>query len=219
MFQAEIHLQQEKYCVLHGLAEEFDATYDIAIEEHHDHLVTFVLELDEPRPEHQAFLEASEQVERVEKLDTGRYLVTKQSCGAYAAVEQNHGILRRRNHITANHRVYTVLLFRREDLRAMVDEFRQVGAVTLGKITRFDEPTHQLTARQEEVVSVALELGYFEWPRRIKSEELAAELDISRATLLEHLRKAESKLITAALDDGPGHGERDFDERPRQQTT
>ncbi|MWG36289.1 helix-turn-helix domain-containing protein [Halomarina oriensis] len=201
MFQAEIHLQQEKYCVLHGLADRFDATFDIAIEEHHDHLVTFVLELDDARPEHVAFLETADQVERVEELESGRFLVTKRSCGAYAAVEQNHGILRRRNHITPTHRVYTVLLFRREDLRAMIDEFRQVGAVTLGKITRFDEPSHQLTGRQREVVSVALELGYFEWPRRINSEQLAAELDISRATLLEHLRKAESKLITAALDD------------------
>ncbi|MFD1514233.1 helix-turn-helix domain-containing protein [Halomarina rubra] len=202
MFQAEIHIQQERYCVLSGLAERFDATYDIAIEEHHDHLVTFVLELDNATDEHVAFLEDSEQVERVEQLEPGRYLVTKRSCGAYSAIEQNHGILRRRNHITADHRVYTVLLFRREDLRAMIDEFREIGAVTLGKITRFEEPTHRLTTRQEEVVSAALDLGYFEWPRRLNSEELAAELDISRATLLEHLRKAESKLITAALEDG-----------------
>lgn len=202
MFQAEIHLQQDKYCVLAGLADRFGVTFDIAIEEHHDHHVTFVIELDDPADEHVEFLERSEQVQRIETLEAGKYLVTKRSCGAYSAIEQNHGILRRRTHITSNHRVYTVLLFRREDLKAMIDEFRTIGAVTLGKITRFEEPSHRLTDRQREVVDTALRLGYFEWPREINSEELAAELDIGRATLLEHLRKAESKLLTAALEGG-----------------
>jgi predicted DNA binding protein len=37
--------------------------------------------------------------------------------------------------------------------------------------------------------------GYYEWPREASTRELADELDVSKTTLLEHLRKAEAKLL------------------------
>jgi len=215
MFQAEIHLRQDKACVVSALAERFDTTFDIEIEELHDHLVTFVIEADDEGGEFYEFLTASEQVERVECLEEGTYLVTKESCGAYAAIDRNHGILRRRNFISANRRVYTVLFFRREDLRAMIEAFDDIGTVTLGSVSQFNESTSELTDRQYEVVERALERGYFEWPRATGSEELAAELGISRATFLEHLRKAQSKLLSDALDDGHPTGGRN----PREVTS
>jgi predicted DNA binding protein len=200
MFEAEIHLQQHKPCVVSQLAAEFDTTIEIAIEELHDDLVTFVIELDERLTGVLNRLTDSEQVQHVEDLDGGNYLVTKTSCGAYSAIERNHGILRRPNVVDANRRVYTVLFFRREDLRAMIEEFRKIGTVTLGKVVLFEDGGVRLTDRQHEVIEHALAAGYFEWPREVTSDELAAELSISRATLLEHLRKAESKLLTDALD-------------------
>jgi len=41
----------------------------------------------------------------------------------------------------------------------------------------------------------AREAGYYEWPRGASTRELADDLDVSKTTLLEHLRKAESKLL------------------------
>lgn len=52
-----------------------------------------------------------------------------------------------------------------------------------------------LSARQEEVFTLAQKRGYYEWPRQISADDLATELDISKTTLLEHLRKAEAKLL------------------------
>jgi predicted DNA binding protein len=204
MFQATIHLQQNKDCVLSEFAETFDVSFDTIIEELHDHRVTFVIELDHCAAEYAEFLRASEQVSHFEQLDGERYLVTKRSCGAYAAVDRNHGILRRRSVITANRREYTVLFFCREDLRAMMDEFRQVGDVALGSLSKFHESTSTLTDRQFEVLECALEAGYFEWPRDADSETVAGQLGISRATFLEHLRKAQSKLLTEAIEE---HGQ------------
>jgi predicted DNA binding protein len=201
MFQATIHLQQEKDCVLSEFAETFDVSFDIAIEELHDHQVTFVIELQHCSEEITDFFTSSPQVKHFEQLDKGSYLVTKDSCGAYSAVDRNHGILRRRSVITANRRDYTVLFFRREDLKAMIEDFKKTGEVTLGKVTRFNESTAELTDRQFEVVKRALEEGYFEWPRDASSDEIAEELDISRATFLEHLRKAQSKLLTKAIEE------------------
>lgn len=201
MFQAEIHLDQEKSCVLDEFAERFDVSFDVAIEELHDHLVTFVIDLERREEAYESFLRGSDQVSHVERLNETSYLVTKRSCGAYTAVDQNHGVLRRQSLISPARRVYTVLFFRREDLRAIVDGFRDIGTVTLENVTEFAASTPRLTDRQREVVRYALEAGYFEWPRRATSEEVAAGLGISRTTFLEHLRKGEAKILEEALDD------------------
>ncbi|WP_254762628.1 helix-turn-helix domain-containing protein [Natrinema marinum] len=201
MFQAEIHLQQEKACVLDDFADHFGTSFDVEIEELHDHLVTFTIRIEEPREEYVEFFADAEQVEHVERLDEATYLITKTSCGAYSAVERNHGVLRRKSRVRGDRRVYTVLFFRREDLRAMIDDFSRIGTVTLGKLTEFERSKSMLTDRQLEVVTRALEEGYFEWPRRIDSEELAEGLGISRTTMLEHLRKAQSKLLTSAIEE------------------
>jgi predicted DNA binding protein len=95
--------------------------------------------------------------------------------------------------------VYTVLLFRREDLKAMIEEFKHIGVPTLGSITRFDEPSSKLTARQHEVVEQAFEQGYFDLPRRHTAEEIAQTLDIDHSTFLEHVRKAQRKILSTAL--------------------
>lgn len=53
----------------------------------------------------------------------------------------------------------------------------------------------ELTARQHEVMQTAVELGYYEVPRRATCGDIAAELDCATSTVDEHLRKAESRLV------------------------
>ncbi|WP_440763496.1 helix-turn-helix domain-containing protein [Natronorubrum sp. DTA7] len=55
--------------------------------------------------------------------------------------------------------------------------------------------TDCLSERQREVFELARTSGYYRWPRETTAADLAAELDVAEATLLEHLRKAESKLL------------------------
>ncbi|MEM0448932.1 MAG: helix-turn-helix domain-containing protein [Methanomassiliicoccales archaeon] len=52
-----------------------------------------------------------------------------------------------------------------------------------------------LTKRQEKVVSTALELGYYDFPRRISAKELARRLNVSPSTLSEILQRSERKLV------------------------
>jgi HTH DNA binding domain len=59
-----------------------------------------------------------------------------------------------------------------------------------------DSILHRLTERQRRILSAAYTHGYYDVPRRIDSEELAEKLDIVKSTLVEHLRKAEKRLIT-----------------------
>ena len=56
-----------------------------------------------------------------------------------------------------------------------------------------------LTTRQREVFERAVELGYYEIPRGVNQEELAEALGCAASTVDEHLRKAESKMLSALV--------------------
>lgn len=58
-----------------------------------------------------------------------------------------------------------------------------------------------LTARQQEVLDVAVGEGYYEDPREATQEDLADELGVSPATVGEHLRRIERRVF-AGYDPG-----------------
>ena len=54
----------------------------------------------------------------------------------------------------------------------------------------------KMTSRQEKVLRSALELGYYEYPKRINTEQLADILEIRSSTLSEILRRAEKNVVS-----------------------
>lgn len=58
----------------------------------------------------------------------------------------------------------------------------------------------RLTDRQREALHTAYIAGFFEWPRGHSGEEIAATMNISQSTFLQHLRAAERKLLSVLLD-------------------
>jgi len=57
-----------------------------------------------------------------------------------------------------------------------------------------------LTDRQLQALRKAYYANYFEWPRDISGEELAASMDISRSTFHQHLRAAQRKVLAELFD-------------------
>lgn len=202
MFTATLHFTQHRECILRELTADIDAHFPIEIEEIQNGFVTFVLRAGPHADSFQSDLERADHVDHVKRLDDENVLVTKPSCGAYSAIYQNHGTLRRSNTVSGRQREYNVLVFQREDLKHIIDDLEGFGTVTLGKLEEFKASTDSpLTERQREVVTEALARGYYDWPRKITNEDLAVALGISRATLHEHLRKAEHALLSSALAD------------------
>lgn len=57
-----------------------------------------------------------------------------------------------------------------------------------------------LTNRQREALNTALRMGYFDYPRQANASEVAASMEINRSTLVEHLSRAQAKLLGDLFD-------------------
>lgn len=163
--------------------------------------IRFVVDAGEKRDEMAATLESSDVVRDFELVGDDQLLITKRSSGALPIIRENHGMLQRMSQFYGRSRVFDVVVFRRADLKAIISELRSLGTVELRKLKPFEGPSTRLSKRQAEVVGYALEHGYYDWPRETSVESIAAEFDVSRPTVLEHLRRAEKKLLSDALAD------------------
>jgi hypothetical protein len=61
-------------------------------------------------------------------------------------------------------------------------------------------PLNQLTEKQREVLITSYHMGYYDIPRRSTSLEVAKELGLADATIVEHLRKAEQRLLKHIIE-------------------
>ena len=92
------------------------------------------------------------------------------------------------------------LFLERDAIRRAQDHFEEAG-VSFDVDRIYDQRegdlgAHGLTEKQHRALTVALKKGYYEIPRRITAQELAAELDISHQALSEQLRRAHEAVVT-----------------------
>lgn len=64
-----------------------------------------------------------------------------------------------------------------------------------------NSPISRLTEKQQEAISLAFRLGYFDTPRKISVDKLAAKLGLASSTLAVHLRRAERRLLVEVLNE------------------
>lgn len=64
-----------------------------------------------------------------------------------------------------------------------------------------DSPLTGLTQKQRDILVSAFRLGYYDVPRKINSDVLAGHFGLRSATVVEHLRKAEKRLISGILNE------------------
>jgi predicted DNA binding protein len=90
-----------------------------------------------------------------------------------------------------------VLASGRGTLKHVIDRFRSSGAeVSVLKLTP-NVNDEKLTGRQRQIVRKALEMGYYDYPRRIRQKELATACGVASSTLAELLRRAERNILAA----------------------
>lgn len=88
-----------------------------------------------------------------------------------------------------------------QSLVANLPDHLSVSLNRLGEYDAYrDSQVTALTRRQEEVLEIARELGYYEVPRQTSVREIADELNCSKSTAANHLRKAEARLVALYED-------------------
>jgi predicted DNA binding protein len=87
----------------------------------------------------------------------------------------------------------------RKNLTDFVEMMRNAGAI---RNMSFRRAAYQkadilevLTDKQREVMVVAFQNGYYDYPKKIGSKQLCQKVNISKPTLLQHLRKAERRIL------------------------
>jgi predicted DNA binding protein len=82
-----------------------------------------------------------------------------------------------------------------------LESVHQMGLSTLTAemMVPVDSLFNGLTAKQAEVLSLAVKNGYFDSPAKISADDMARMAGLSRSTVMEHLRKAEGKLLLNVL--------------------
>jgi len=63
-----------------------------------------------------------------------------------------------------------------------------------------EKKSKELTKKQLDALSVALENGYYRWPKNATLDELAKVMKISRRSVQERIRRGEAKLMPKAVE-------------------
>lgn len=106
-----------------------------------------------------------------------------------------------------NNEYWEVSSFTKESLKKFFDALTShMDKVDLLQLSRkdftptlFSGSTIDLSEQQKIAFELALKYGYYNFPRRANLSFLASQMNISIATLQEHLRKAESKIFSSAV--------------------
>lgn len=115
---------------------------------------------------------------------------------------------------TENGLIVETYLSDRDRLADLLEELKAVtNGVALRQLKRIDTGSpkrskntvtldlFEMTEKQREAVTTAVESGYYATPQEISLGELADQLDISKSTLSHHLNAVESKLAISAFAD------------------
>jgi len=80
-------------------------------------------------------------------------------------------------------------------LMGLINELESAGCdVELKKTTHITKRA-QLTSRQEQIIRIAFERGYYDMPKKVTIEDLARSFKVSSSTLAEILQRGERKII------------------------
>ena len=77
------------------------------------------------------------------------------------------------------------------------NSFKILGLTSID--TKGESLLSKLTSRQRQILLTGYALGYYDVPRRTSSDDLSRHLNVDKSTIVEHLRKAEKKLIGSII--------------------
>ena len=136
---------------------------------------------------------------RMSKLKTGMLGVVKTlKCPASSIMEGLNCIVKQHEVNADGSSRLTIIAPDSETLKKVIERMEKMGyeVKVLMTTSRLEAA---LTAKQKRIVQLALEYGYFDYPRQVRQRELAKLCGISSSSLSEILRRAEKGAVKAYL--------------------
>jgi len=97
--------------------------------------------------------------------------------------------------LVGDREVWTLGMVRRETAQDLVRSLNEAGDVEVLSLVKEEFDTLHLTPMQRTALDTAFAHGYYAFPRQITPTELAKKMGLAKSTYLEHLRKAEQKIL------------------------
>lgn len=88
-----------------------------------------------------------------------------------------------------------VLKFAEEKLEGEIISFKEEKINNIS----FTKLLPELTKNQKDALEIAINNGYYDYPKKVKMETLAKKMKISYSTFQAHLKKAEGKIIPSVV--------------------
>jgi len=129
------------------------------------------------------------------KVSKNAYLGTLQVKSKIISILSKYTILQ--GNVMPDSIIWTVIIDGYEELKKLLKEFveAKIDVKVLKVVKAKSEDI--VTSRQEQIIKIALEAGFFDFPRKITLNQLAEKLNISSSTLAEIIRRAEKNIIEA----------------------
>ncbi len=108
---------------------------------------------------------------------------------------KNNCFVSRKVNLVNGWEIWTIAAPEKESIRNALEAIKKLGAFELLCLKKSTFDGFNLSEQQEVVLKYAIARGYYNWPRKISAQDLAKKLGLNKATLLEHLRKAEIKVM------------------------
>lgn len=97
--------------------------------------------------------------------------------------------------VSEGYEYWHVGFIERETIEKIRKELKKVGKIETLYIGKVEFSQHILSPQQKKIFQYAYQQGYYELPRKTTIAKIASLLDLTPATVGEHLLKAENKLI------------------------
>jgi predicted DNA binding protein len=136
--------------------------------------------------------------------DSGRFIATVdlQSCHACRILGDSGCLLDSAVSRPDGGIQWNIIAPTRGALTRLVEDLQAMGAEAVVENVMVLRTARELTAKQEETLRMAFDLGYFDTPKKINLDELAKRLNISKAVLDVMLRRAQRKIVASHIGDG-----------------
>jgi predicted DNA binding protein len=104
--------------------------------------------------------------------------------------------------VTEDKRVYSAITDQ-NNLKKLISVIQLIGDIERISVQKATFEAYGvlscLTARQKDVLIEAKKMGYYCYPRKVNGEAVGNALGISKAATIEHLRKAEARIMSQIL--------------------